>query len=155
MKLSRKVASVQQNRINAGARRTHVSVLPRNTRKYKIITQKDIDILPPLMSLSEVERNAMKAVAAVLPFRVNNYVLEDLIDWSEIPHDPIYQMTFPQPAMLNPQDFSLMYALINGGATPGEITEAARQIQQRLNPHPSGQGDMNVPQLDGRSMQGM
>jgi len=146
---------VHQNRVTAGERRTHVSVLPRRVRKFRAITRKDIDTLPPLMSLSEAERNAMKAVAAVLPFRVNNYVLEDLIDWCEIPHDPIYQMTFPQPAMLEPQDFSLMYALVNGGAPPHEINEASRQVQQRLNPHPSGQLDMNVPRLDGRSMPGM
>ncbi len=39
----------------------------------------------------------MKAVSAVLPFRVNNYVIQDLIDWNNIPDDPIYQLTFPQP----------------------------------------------------------
>ena len=42
----------------------------------------------------------MKAVSAVLPFRVNEYVTDELIDWSNIPEDPIYQLTFPQEGML-------------------------------------------------------
>jgi L-lysine 2,3-aminomutase len=129
-------------------------VLPRSTGSYRVYTHNDIDRIAPLQSLSEAERNAMKAVAAVLPFRVNNYVIEDLIDWSDIPNDPIYQLTFPQPAMLDPQDFSMMYALVNGDATRQEIKDAARQVQERLNPHPGMQA-LNVPQLDGREMKGM
>jgi KamA family protein len=105
--------------------------------------------------LSEGERTAMKAVASVLPFRVNNYVIEDLIDWSEIPNDPIFQLTFPQAAMLDVEDFSMMYALVKGGATSQVINDAARQVQQRLNPHPAGQMELNVPRLDGRPLPGM
>lgn len=45
----------------------------------------------------------MKAVAQVLPFRVNNYVVERLIDWEKIPDDPIFRLTFPQKEMLNPE----------------------------------------------------
>jgi KamA family protein len=105
--------------------------------------------------LTDVERTAMKAVASVLPFRVNNYVVEDLIDWSEIPHDPIFQLTFPQPAMLDARDFSLMYALVSGGATAEEIRDAAQEIHWCMNPHPAGQMDLNVPHLDGRPLRGM
>jgi hypothetical protein len=35
-----------------------------------------------------------------LPFRTNNYVIEELIDWNNVPADPIFQLTFPQPGML-------------------------------------------------------
>jgi KamA family protein len=146
---------MHHNRLVVGGRTTHISVLPRATRKYRVYTHKDIDQILPLRMLSEDERNAMKAVAAVLPFRVNNYVIEDLIDWSEIPHDPIFQLTFPQPAMLEADDFSMMYALVKGGAPRAVINDAARQIQQRLNPHPAGQMELNVPRMDGRPLAGM
>ena len=36
-----------------------------------------------------------------------------------------------------------------------EITLLARQIQARLNPHPAGQQEMNVPMLDGKPLDGM
>ena len=146
---------MHHERTVVGRRSTHISVLPRSARKYRVYTNRDIDQLPPLRKLTEAERNAMKAVSAVLPFRVNNYVIEDLIDWSEIPNDPIYQMTFPQPAMLEPEDFSTMYALVHRGADNDEIRDAARQIQLRMNPHPSGQVELNVPELDGRRLEGL
>ena len=41
----------------------------------------------------------MRAVATVLPFRTNSYVVEHLIDWDAAPDDPIYRLVFPQPDM--------------------------------------------------------
>ena len=49
-------------------------------RKYKAYTRKDIDAIPELQSLDRDALVGLKAVSAVLPFRVNNYVVEDLID---------------------------------------------------------------------------
>jgi KamA family protein len=97
----------------------------------------------------------MKAVAAVLPFRVNEYVLEDLIDWSDIPDDPMYQLTFPQPEMLGAREFARMERLVRSGAREMEIREAAREIQVRLNPHPAGQLDLNVPVIDDEVVPGV
>lgn len=37
------------------------------------------------------------AAASILPMRTNNYVVSQLIDWSAVPDDPIFQLTFPQP----------------------------------------------------------
>lgn len=126
-----------------------------NFRKLRIYEGRDIDGLRQLDRLSERDRAAMKAVAAVLPFRVNDYVIEELIDWSAVPDDPIYQLTFPQPGMLAPGDLQRMMRLMSSGAPPEQIRAAAREIQQRLNPHPAGQMDLNVPRLDGRPVRGM
>ena len=89
----------------------------------------------------------MKAVASVLPFRVNNYVVEDLIDWANIPDDPMYQLTFPQPEMLKLPDYARMLGLIRRGASKAEIKAAANRIQYTLNPHPAGQMELNVPRV--------
>jgi KamA family protein len=97
----------------------------------------------------------MKAVASVLPFRVNNYVVEDLIDWSDIPDDPLYQLTFPQPEMLSLPHFSRMYGLVRRGASPREVKSAARQIQYTMNPHPAGQMALNVPHVNGEPIPGL
>ena len=37
------------------------------------------------------------AAASILPMRTNNYVVTQLIDWSAVPDDPMFQLTFPQP----------------------------------------------------------
>ena len=97
----------------------------------------------------------MKAVAAVLPFRVNNYVVEELIDWSNIPDDPMYQLTFPQPDMLRAEDFADMFALVRSGASEEEIQRAAREVQQTLNPHPALQMELNVPRVGDQPVSGL
>jgi KamA family protein len=97
----------------------------------------------------------MKAVAAVLPFRVNNHVVEELIDWSNIPDDPIYQLTFPQPEMLRLPDYARMLGLVRRGASNDEIKAAARRIQFTLNPHPAGQLDLNVPRVSSQPVPGV
>ena len=123
--------------------------------KFKVFTRKDIDDIRELQSLSHEERLSMKAVSAVLPFRVNNYVIEKLIDWNNIPADPIFQLTFPQPGMLERKDFEHMLELVKKDASTDEIHNAAREIQYKLNPHPAGQVELNVPNLDKEPLAGM
>jgi KamA family protein len=126
-----------------------------NSSKFKVFTRADIDQIPQLAGLPEDVRQSMKAVAAVLPFRVNNYVIDELIDWDNIPEDPIYQLTFPQPGMLKKRDFQSMLDLVRERAPQESISLEARRIQDTLNPHPAGQIQLNVPTLEGESLPGM
>jgi KamA family protein len=123
--------------------------------RFRVFTRRHIDEIPQLKDLPGADRIAMKAVSAVLPFRVNNYVIDQLIDWSDIPNDPIYQLTFPQPDMLRRADFERMFSLVSGGAPEKAIVSAAREIQQTLNPHPAGQMELNVPRQDGQPIWGL
>jgi KamA family protein len=110
--------------------------------------------LPQLQDISDTDRMSMMAVAQVFPFRVNNHVVDELIDWSNIPEDPIFQLTFPQPAMLSIRDLARMLGLMRRGTTE-DVREAARQIQTVLNPHPAGQLDLNVPRLMDEPLSGL
>ena len=136
---------------------TNLEVLEDETTRvgFKVYTRKDIDDIRELRTLSEEQRLDMKAVSAVLPFRVNNYVIQDLIDWNNIPDDPIYQLTFPQPGMLKDEDFVRMRDLMRQKATTEDIKSAARTIQDALNPHPAGQMELNVPKMDDEPLDGM
>jgi len=86
----------------------------------------------------------MKAVAAVLPFRVNAYVLDELIDWDAVPDDPMYQLTFPQPGMLEGSDLASLMDLVRAGDSKA-LRQRAAEIQRTLNPHPAGQLAHNRP----------
>lgn len=97
----------------------------------------------------------MKAVSAVLPFRVNSYVVEKLIDWSAVPDDPIYKLVFPQPGMIPSHDLSRLLDLVDRGAPEEELSREAREVQRSLNAQPGGQKELNVPLLDGRPLQGI
>jgi KamA family protein len=122
---------------------------------FKAFDRRHLDTLPWLSKLDRETRSAMKAVAQVLPFRVNRYVCEELIDWDRVPDDPIYQLTFPQPSMLDADDLGVLMELLARDATPGSIEEVARGIRATLNPHPAGQIELNVPRLRGRPVRGL
>ncbi|MCA8949587.1 MAG: lysine 2,3-aminomutase [Planctomycetes bacterium] len=124
-------------------------------RKFKVFTRRDLDSIPHLHRFSGDELLAMKAVARVLPFRVNDYVVEELIDWDHVPEDPIFQLTFPQPEMLPEADLSRMVDLIRREAPEDEIDATARAIQLAMNPHPAGQVELNVPSVEGVPIPGL
>ncbi len=126
----------------------------KNTQ-FQVYTDRQFDKIEPLQKLSAEQRFEMRVVASVLPFRVNQYVIDELIDWDNVPNDPIFQLTFPQRGMLDPADYDLMAQALRDELPRAEITLLARQIQARLNPHPAGQQEMNVPMLDGEPLDGM
>ena len=125
-----------------------------NTR-FQVYTDRQLDKIEPLQKLSEEQRFEMRVVASVLPFRVNQYVIDELINWDDVPNDPVFQLTFPQRGMLDPADYDLMAQALRDELPRAEITQLAREIQARLNPHPAGQQEMNVPMLDGEALDGM
>ncbi len=126
-----------------------------NPRKFRVFTPRDLDRIPQLQRFSSDEILAMRAVAQVLPFRVNDYVVDELIDWDRVPDDPIFQLTFPQPGMLDSEDLGAMVELLHAGADEARIRREARRIQLAMNPHPAGQVELNVPRLDGVALPGM
>ena len=56
--------------------------------------------LPQLEKFTEEQIFEMEVVGNVLPFKANNYVIEQLIDWDNTEHDSIFALTFPQKGML-------------------------------------------------------
>lgn len=133
--------------------------MPKNIqfdpRKFTVYTEKNIEKIPQLDRFSAEQVLTMRAVAQVLPFRVNDYVIDELIDWDRVPDDPMFQLTFPQAGMLQEGELDKMKALLGQGAERDAIKAEARRIQLSLNPHPAGQKEMNVPNLDGVTVAGM
>ena len=105
--------------------------------------------------LSDADRLAIRAVATVLPFRTNSYVVDELIDWDEAPDDPIYRLVFPQPDMLPRTDVARMADLLARAPRKRRYRRPHTEIRMRLNPHPAGQLLLNAPRLDGRALPGL
>jgi KamA family protein len=122
-------------------------------RGFRAYSSKHLDMLTTRAGLSAADRLAVRAVASVLPFRTNAYVVENLIDWDAAPDDPIYRLVFPQPDMLPADDVARLSHLIEQEAP--EIKQAAHEIRMRLNPHPAGQLLLNAPSLHGRPLPGL
>lgn len=124
-------------------------------KKLKIYTVRDIDTLPQLQSLSEEQRFEIKVVANVLPFRTNSYVVEELINWNNVPDDPIFQLTFMQKDMISINQFNEMAEAMKKGQSSEELKAIANKIRDDLNPHPAGQMTVNVPFMEEEPVRGI
>ena len=122
----------------------------------KTYTLSNFRKLPQIEKLSEQTKFEMEVVGNVLPFKTNNYVVEQLIDWNNIPNDPMFVLTFPQKGMLKPEHFEQMAKVLKEGSDKKKIQEVSNNIRLQLNPHPAGQMELNVPTLkDGTKLYGM
>jgi KamA family protein len=117
-------------------------------RKMRLYGIRDLDSIPQILNLPDDQRFAIKVVSSVMPFRANNYIIEDLIDWNNIPDDPIFQLTFMQKDMLSEDQFRRVANVLNNGYNEVEKQNIIEEIRLELNPHPAGQMTMNVPTLD-------
>ena len=93
-------------------------------------------------------------VGTVLPFKTNNYVVDELIDWNNIPNDEIFTLNFPRKELLPDTDFSKIAHLIKTKAPKEKLDAAVHKVRMALNPHPAGQ-QHNVPEIDGQKLEGM
>lgn len=122
--------------------------------RYRAIGLRQIGADPRFENLPADIREGVEVLSQVLPFRTNSYVA-DLVDWDAVPDDPIFQLTFPQRGMLDPEAFERIASLMRAGAAARDIKLAADEIRLQMNPHPAGQLTHNVPKLDGEPVEGL
>jgi KamA family protein len=123
--------------------------------RYRAITSRGLDQLAVRAGLSERDRLRLRAVASVLPFKTNTYVVDELIDWSSVPDDPIFRLVVPNPEMLPEQQIAPIMALLEAGAPNAEVQAAAARVRAELNPHPGDQQARNIPLTLGRNLDGV
>ncbi len=123
--------------------------------KYQAYSLHNYLEIPQIDRLSEEDKREIEVVGNVLPFKTNNYVVNELIDWDNFKTDPMFILNFPQKGMLSEEDYNKMAAVIDSGATTAEVKKAANQIRLKLNPHPAGQLEHNVPELNGEKLMGV
>ncbi|MER6982901.1 KamA family radical SAM protein [Streptomyces carpinensis] len=125
------------------------------TGRFRAYGPRQLDEIADRYGLPTEVRETVRLVSLVLPFRVNEYVLSELIDWDRVPDDPMFQLVFPQRGMLSEQDERGLAALSADPGTKAGLRSLVQQIRGRLNPHPSGQKELNVPTRDGAPLPGM
>lgn len=129
--------------------------LSEKSTVYKSYVLHNYRQIPQLEKLTEAEIKDIDVVGHVLPFKSNNYVVDELINWDNVPNDPMFTLTFPRRDMLKPEHYKKMEAALDSGASKGEIKKVANEIRRELNPHPAGQLEHNVPMIEGHKLTGM
>jgi KamA family protein len=122
---------------------------------YKAYSLNNFRKLPQIEKLSRQQQHAIDVVGSVLPFKTNNYVVDELIDWDNFESDPMFILTFPQKDMLQPDHFNRIDAALSRGLSKAELGMEILEVRKQLNPHPAGQMEHNVPEFDGVKMTGM
>ena len=122
--------------------------------KYQAFTLHNFRNIPQIADWPEAAKKEIEIVGRILPFKTNNYVVDNLIDWSNIPDDPVYTLNFPRRDLLKSNLYSRMAKAVHSNLPAVEIDALAKNIQKKLNPDPSGQS-ANVPLLKGRRLSGV
>ncbi|CAL8479605.1 lysine 2,3-aminomutase [Caballeronia sp. S22] len=126
-----------------------------DAEKFKAYNAKSISSSPYWSRVPQEVKDALSSVSKVLPFRTNEYVLRELIDWDRVPDDPVFRLTFPHPDMLPPEDYRRLRQLLSSPSSEAAAAQFIAMLRHRMNPHPAGQMTHNVPTLDGRPLPGL
>ena len=124
-------------------------------KTYKAYNIRNFLDIPQLTNLSNEQKEAIRIVSRVLPFKTSNYVVEELIDWKNFEEDPLFLLNFPQKEILPDDSFDKLAAMISRKASREEIAKFVHSVRLTMNPHPAGQLEHNVPELNGEKLQGI
>lgn len=122
--------------------------------KYKSYSLYNFRQIPQMEFLTEEERFEIEVVGTVLPFKTSNYVVDELIDWSNFKKDPFFILNFPQREMLDEKSFNKIAGLLKAQAPKKMVQQEVKNIRMKLNPNPAGQ-DNNVPIFEGKKLNGI
>ena len=122
--------------------------------RYRPFTLHNYKDIPQISNLSPQDIEAIEVVGRVLPFKANNYVVNELIDWNNIPDDPIFTLTFPRKEMLSASHYNQVLKIMDMDKNDPIYKKKINDIRLKLNPNPAGQEE-NVPSLKGSKLTGM
>lgn len=124
------------------------------TNQFKTYSLHNYKSIPQLSNLPPEMLEAIEVVGRVLPFKTNNYVVDKLIDWTQIETDPMFTLTFPRREMLRVKHYKTVKKLLDNNATKTTLNKKIHEIRLELNPNPAGQ-EKNVPKLNNIKLKGI
>lgn len=125
-----------------------------NKMIYKPYSLHNFRQIPQMSILTEEQKLEIEVVGTVLPFKTDNYVVDELIDWTNFEKDPFFILNFPQREMLEDKDFNLIASLIKNKTPKEFVQNEVKKIRLKLNPNPAGQ-ENNVPVFNGKRLNGI
>ncbi|MHA1866524.1 MAG: KamA family radical SAM protein [Candidatus Heimdallarchaeaceae archaeon] len=123
-------------------------------KRYKAYLRKDIEKIAEERNFPQEVIEEIKLLSLVFPFKTNNYVMDELIDWEYYKSDPTFLINFPQKEMLPPNVYNRLKDIYLKG-NKEELFRYIHQIHFELNPHPAGQLQYNIPQFQGEIIEGI
>ena len=122
--------------------------------KYRSFSMHNFRQIPQMGLLTEEQKLNIEVVGTVLPFKTNNYVVDELINWEDFEKDPFFILNFPQKEMLDKESFNTIASLLKTSAPKNILQAEVKKIRMKLNPNPAGQ-ESNVPVFEGKKLNGI
>jgi len=123
--------------------------------KLKIYNLHNFRDIPQLTKLSKKQKHEIEVASQVVPFKTNNYIVNNLIRWSNYKNDPVFLLNFPTKDILSSEHFEKIDFLVKKGADRTELNKTIHKIWLQLNPHPGDQLKHNVPELNKIKLKGI
>jgi KamA family protein len=123
-------------------------------KQYHAYTLHNFRAIPQMASLSEDMIRDIETVGKVLPFKTNNYVVDELIDWRGVEDDALFTLNFPRHDMLEKRHYTTVERLVAQGVSSDTLSAGIQRIRLSLNPNPAGQ-EHNVPYLGEIKLRGI
>ncbi len=102
--------------------------------QYRTYTNLTFKNSPYYKKLPPAQREEFDVLSQVFHFKVNNYVLEHLIDWQAVPNDPIYRLAFLRKDMLHPQNYAALRQWLQTGMGQYTLKKIVRAIERSMYP---------------------
>jgi len=122
--------------------------------KFKTYNNKSFKKTDYYTNLPLETRNEFDILSSVFHFKVNNYVLENLINWQNIPNDSMYRLLFPRKEMLSVMDYEFLKALFKKDLKAEELNLFVQRVRKKMSPAVK-HASTSIPQLNGESLKGM
>ncbi|MEG0162466.1 MAG: lysine 2,3-aminomutase, partial [Mucinivorans sp.] len=122
--------------------------------RYKSYALHNFREIEQINKLKPEQIEAIEIVGRIFPFKTNNYVVENLIDWLDPPNCPVYTMTFPRKEMISNAQYLELKTLLSSQADSDTVKELITKIRLSLNPNPADQ-EYNIPMLGEIKLKGV
>ena len=126
----------------------------KSRNQLKTYTLHNYQSIPQIANIPKEFVKHIEVVGRVLPFKTNNYVIDELIDWDNIDTDPIFTLNFPRKGMLYKKHYAIVEQLLDDNVEKSIIEDEIHKIRLSLNPNPAGQ-EHNVPSLGEVKLKGI
>ena len=126
----------------------------KSRNQLKTFTLHNYQSIPQIANIPKEFVKDIEVVGRVLPFKTNNYVIDELIDWDNIDTDPIFTLNFPRKGMLDKKHYAIVEQLLDDNVEKSIIEDKIHKIRLSLNPNPAGQ-EHNVPSLGEIKLKGI
>jgi KamA family protein len=114
-------------------------------KPMKTYSRVNFEKIPQMSKLSSAQVANIKDLSWLIPFKVNDYVVNELIDWDNWQDDPVFNYVFPNDNML-PKDIISELKDIVGSEQKPNMNDLLH-LYMKLNPHPAEQLS-NIPSVN-------